>query len=607
MAKGLDINARSIALLLDLVPPELAEQFKGKLRENYVSNRKLTYLDCELNEKDPGKWSDAIAGLYLKALYKKHPTKVLVRNLMRFARVDLIDPADIRERASLHRSVAGDLTDADRFLMLFTLKLHGKEFCSIVPADVSLQDVISCFTRDLPFDDSETTPADRAFRILASKLPSDVTHQSRATTRLINYLSSHPEVARAVWDEWGSTVGSIQVFREYMLGSELSEIKRNRYLALISKMFWKDHSQMGCGITIDGICSNEVDRLTTRLVGKAGSRSELLSIAIPWDSAVTTELSPLKATPLPALIYHEVSNQIFQIADGTEDKTPYYAIAVSLSEELNLLHSFDFEGEADRLFKMCDKSTIKTERDLWRAVYNNYVLVDSQPFNVAKNITRVASKAFGANLHGRFDYYTYLRGAFKVVVPSRVQGEFKSLREYHSGDDPRRIYWGAAGRSDKLFVRELEADNNPPVVLLVDAQSVVGPRSDEKIRHQLYEQIARAGVGQTPLQVTLVWRGITENIVIPATVRSTIAVARADEYPRSLQALETALLKIEEISHLEKRLCGETLDYSADIALGACPIKVKGAVIIPIMSKATRDAQAKMLEGLIAMGNQVCY
>jgi hypothetical protein len=181
------------------------------------------------------------------------------------------------------------------------------------------------------------------------------------------------------------------------------------------------------------------------------------------------------------------------------------------------------------------------------------------------------------------------------------------MREYHRGDDPRTISWRAAGRSDKLLVRELEVDNNPPVVLLVDAESVVGPGSEEASRHQLYEQIARAGVGQAPLQVTLVWRGVTENIIIPTTVRSKIAVARGDEYPRALQGLEQALLKIGEILSLEQQLCGDTLDYSADIALGASPLNVKGAVIIPIMSKATRDAQAKMFNDLIARGNQVCH
>lgn len=46
--------------------------------------------------------------------------------------------------------------------------------------------------------------------------------------------------------------------------------------------------------------------------------------------------------------------------------------------------------------------------------------------------------------------------------------EFAEYRKYVPGDDPRRLDWRAAGRSDRFYVKEFEADTNLRCVFVVD-------------------------------------------------------------------------------------------------------------------------------------------
>jgi uncharacterized protein (DUF58 family) len=52
---------------------------------------------------------------------------------------------------------------------------------------------------------------------------------------------------------------------------------------------------------------------------------------------------------------------------------------------------------------------------------------------------------------------------------SDPQGDFRSLREYRHGDDPRRIHWPTSARLHRLFVREFERQEMHGVLLLLDA------------------------------------------------------------------------------------------------------------------------------------------
>ncbi len=46
--------------------------------------------------------------------------------------------------------------------------------------------------------------------------------------------------------------------------------------------------------------------------------------------------------------------------------------------------------------------------------------------------------------------------------------EFAEYRKYVPGDDPRRLDWRAAGRSDRFYVKEFEADTNLRCIFVVD-------------------------------------------------------------------------------------------------------------------------------------------
>ncbi|MDD3925411.1 MAG: DUF58 domain-containing protein [bacterium] len=48
---------------------------------------------------------------------------------------------------------------------------------------------------------------------------------------------------------------------------------------------------------------------------------------------------------------------------------------------------------------------------------------------------------------------------------------FAGLRDYHQGDDLKRIHWRATAREGKLFVKEFERDAVPTAIILLDARS----------------------------------------------------------------------------------------------------------------------------------------
>jgi uncharacterized protein (DUF58 family) len=56
--------------------------------------------------------------------------------------------------------------------------------------------------------------------------------------------------------------------------------------------------------------------------------------------------------------------------------------------------------------------------------------------------------------------------------------EFAEYRKYVPGDDPRRLDWRAAGRSDRFYVKEFEADTNLRCVFVVDTSGSMGLACD---------------------------------------------------------------------------------------------------------------------------------
>jgi uncharacterized protein (DUF58 family) len=121
-----------------------------------------------------------------------------------------------------------------------------------------------------------------------------------------------------------------------------------------------------------------------------------------------------------------------------------------------------------------------------RGAYNitNALLVTRFPFRLfekralATHPTRIVvyprmEEVAGERLPGSRDRHAALR---ERVVRRRGGDEFRSLRDYRSGDDPRRIAWRVSARRGDLVVREMERENRGRVaVLLSTALTGVAP------------------------------------------------------------------------------------------------------------------------------------
>jgi len=79
----------------------------------------------------------------------------------------------------------------------------------------------------------------------------------------------------------------------------------------------------------------------------------------------------------------------------------------------------------------------------------------------------------------------------RISVPMRTGlpgDEFRSVREYHPGDNPRRIHWKASARLGKLCVRETERERSAPVVILLDARIPLStPKSERPATREALE------------------------------------------------------------------------------------------------------------------------
>lgn len=68
------------------------------------------------------------------------------------------------------------------------------------------------------------------------------------------------------------------------------------------------------------------------------------------------------------------------------------------------------------------------------------------------------------------------------ISPKRGHGiEFSDYRRYELGDNPRHIDWGVYARSDKLFIKTFQEEQELSVLLLLDSSSsMFVPVSDQK-------------------------------------------------------------------------------------------------------------------------------
>jgi uncharacterized protein (DUF58 family) len=68
------------------------------------------------------------------------------------------------------------------------------------------------------------------------------------------------------------------------------------------------------------------------------------------------------------------------------------------------------------------------------------------------------------------------------------QDEFRSLREYRPGDNPRHIHWPTTARLRKLFVREFERLEMHAILILLDAHAPVEDPLSAEARRQRFEK-----------------------------------------------------------------------------------------------------------------------
>lgn len=75
--------------------------------------------------------------------------------------------------------------------------------------------------------------------------------------------------------------------------------------------------------------------------------------------------------------------------------------------------------------------------------------------------------------------------------------EFADYREYHPGDDERRIDWHVAARSDELYVRVFEGEENIRCELLIDHSASMASPEPQKFA---YAKAVAAALGFVALQ-----------------------------------------------------------------------------------------------------------
>jgi len=74
------------------------------------------------------------------------------------------------------------------------------------------------------------------------------------------------------------------------------------------------------------------------------------------------------------------------------------------------------------------------------------------------------------------------------IVRRDQQGEFRSLREYRPGDDPRHIHWATSARLHKLYVREFDRRATNSILILLDASMATGEPEQQQRRRERFEE-----------------------------------------------------------------------------------------------------------------------
>jgi uncharacterized protein (DUF58 family) len=69
-----------------------------------------------------------------------------------------------------------------------------------------------------------------------------------------------------------------------------------------------------------------------------------------------------------------------------------------------------------------------------------------------------------------------------------AEGDFRSLREYRPGDNPRRIHWPTSARLGKFYVREFERQDSDSVLIMLDGQEDAHGRAALQAQRDRFER-----------------------------------------------------------------------------------------------------------------------
>jgi uncharacterized protein (DUF58 family) len=127
-------------------------------------------------------------------------------------------------------------------------------------------------------------------------------------------------------------------------------------------------------------------------------------------------------------------------------------------------------------------------------------------------------------------------GPWPGIIPSKTLGlgtEFYSMREYISGDDPKRINWKASARHNQLIVNETESERVTDVMIVLDTDvTLFGPSETE-----LFERGIQAAASLARL---LLSQGNRVGLVLQGGERGSIPASFGKRHERRILYLLAA-------------------------------------------------------------------
>jgi uncharacterized protein (DUF58 family) len=127
-------------------------------------------------------------------------------------------------------------------------------------------------------------------------------------------------------------------------------------------------------------------------------------------------------------------------------------------------------------------------------------------------------------------------GPWPGTIPSRILGngtDFYSLREYVTGDDPKRINWKASAHYDTLIINETEAERVTDVMVVLDTDVTFFGETGT----QLFEQEVQAAASMVRL---LLRQGNRVGLVLQGGERGSIPAGFGKRHERRILYLLAA-------------------------------------------------------------------